>query len=273
MGYYVAPVPAVALELLDNLNYDGDRDGTCSSAARIRFGCRAFHPRRFAFRKRALACAVMAPIARRKMADASCSNSSGSTWVSGLSQSQGWDRGASKELNVHRSCRWRPGTSTSLWIRGCGRAFRPLPADSETAHSVEMRLKKSPQDWVIGSGCTARPLLLGRCSDRKDSVRCRDGLYPDQNLSIQLPIRSNHTGGQCAPNSSTAIAHRGNSWERNAKPFSNACSATVRLDVVVPVLSWSHGKYSFRILAIVCISNTASASVWIGFFILPSRSL
>lgn len=178
-GTYLAPAPAVALELRHNLNYDGDRDGTCSRTSWIRFRCRSVHPRRIAFWIRTLACAVMASIARWAMATASRSNSRGPTWISGLVQSRGWDGSSSKQPNVHRSRRWRPGASTSFWIRGCGRAFGPLPADSKKTGSV------------AASGSTAGPLLLWcRAEDVRAEVVAGDasGLLNRQHIFSRHPL-------------------------------------------------------------------------------------
>lgn len=183
MGTYLAPAPAVALELRHNLNYDGDRDGTRSRTTWVGYRCGSVHPRRIAFWIRALACAVMAPIARWEMAAASRSNSRGPTWVSGLCQSRGRDGSSSKQPNVHRSCRRRPGASTSFWIRGCGRAFGSLPADSKTTHSVEE------------SGSTSGPLLLGgRAEDVRAEVVPGDasGLLNRQHVFRRNPLPLAH---------------------------------------------------------------------------------
>lgn len=148
MGDYLAPVPAVALELLDNLNYDGDRDETCSGSFRVRQRQLDAYAGRAADRIRAMACAVMARTARRAINAARVSNSRGSAGFSGIPQPRCGDGAASKAATVHSNRRRRPGASTSLWVRGCRRAFRPLPTDPDVVHSVASR-------------CTTHPLLLG----------------------------------------------------------------------------------------------------------------
>lgn len=183
MDTYLAPAPAVALELRHNLNYDGDRDETCSCAFWIGFRQLAAHARRTADRIRAMARAVMARTARREIHAARISNSRGSAWISGGRHPRCRRGSASKQPTVHSSCRWRPGASTSCWIRGCGRAFRPLPADPDVVHPVEE------------SGSTSGPLLLGgRAEDVRAEVVAGDAgvLFNRQHVFRRHPLPLAH---------------------------------------------------------------------------------
>lgn len=142
MGGFLGPVPAVALELRDNLNYDGDRDGTCSGDDRIGIGRMAFQPGRTTDRRRALACAAVALIARWAMDAARKSSSSGSSGLPTICPRGFRDRGFAEQPNVQTSRLRRPGVDSSSRFGSGGRSFRPLPADPEAVDSVA---SKQPQ--------------------------------------------------------------------------------------------------------------------------------
>lgn len=140
-----------------NQTATGGRHGTCSRTHRIRLRWLASQPGRFVDRKGAMACAAMARIARRAMAQARESSSRGSSWLPTRFDAGCWDGAAFEQPTVQRSDPRRLAVDTSSRFGSGGRAFRPLSADSEATHSVESR-------------CTAGPLLLG---GRAEDVRAQ----------------------------------------------------------------------------------------------------
>lgn len=136
-----------------NQTATGGRHGTCSRTHRIRLRWLASQPGRFVDRKGAVACAAMARIARRAIAQARESSSRGSSWLPTRFDARCWDGAAFEQPNVQRSDPRRLAVDTSSRIGSGGRAFRPFPADSEATQSVESRCTAA--SFFLGDGAPA----------------------------------------------------------------------------------------------------------------------
>ncbi len=245
MGTYLAPAPAVALELRHNLNYDGDRD---EQRTRRSADCLGGHR----------SAGADVPIERTETgahsfrgADLFSSGAGGC-----CSRNEGSSAGPLAESAIAR-CLTSAAFNCSL-VRIPASISAPFKAPISTLISL---ISRSPQSglpptgrrpliapgsfgskgrhWISGS--TSGPLLLGgRVFLREDVGLYWHGLNPDKNAFIQALVSGSHTLGEDTPNASASIADACDGRVRDVQSSRRTSGATLSLYVLVPVGARCH---------------------------------